>query len=132
MVTLSTNLIKKLYYSEGLSTIEIGKKLKISHWVVLRFMKRMNLPRRTMKEANAKKFEKKKPSYSLKNKLSDDEQKLKIAGVMLYWAEGGRSLGKYCVVDFANSDAEMVKIFLSFLRNICGINEKRLRVQLYC
>ena len=26
----------------------------------------------------------------------------------------------------------MIKLFLKFLRNICGVDEKRLRVQLYC
>ena len=132
MANLPINLIKKLYYKEGLSTIEIGKKIGISPWVVFKFMKRMDLPRRTFREANAKKFESKKPSFNLKNKLTIKDKKLKVAGSMLYWAEGGKSLGKYCVVDFANSEPEMVKIFLRFLRNICGIKEKKLRVQLYC
>ena len=51
---------------------------------------------------------------------------------MLYWAEGGKSLGKYWSVDLANSDPEMIEVFLKFLRVICRVDESRLRVQLYC
>ena len=132
MANLPLNLIKDLYYKEGLSTIEIGKKIGVSEWVVLKFMKRMGLPRRTFKEANAIVFARKKPSFSLRKSLTCKEQKLKVAGVMLYWAEGGRLQGRNCNVDFTNSNSEMIKIFLKFLRKICGIKEEKLRVQLYC
>jgi hypothetical protein len=35
------------------------------------------------------------------------------------------------MVDFANSDKDMIILFLKFLRNICGVDEKRLRVYSY-
>ena len=47
---------------------------------------------------------------------------------MLYWCEGsfkGNSL------DFANSNPDIIQLFLKFLRDICGIAEKRLRIYLY-
>lgn len=132
MITLSKNLIKRFYYKEKLSSIEIGNKLKISPWIVLRFMKRMGFRPRTFKEANANVFNKKQLSFSLKKNLTAREQKLKIAGLMLYWAEGGKSLGRYWSVDLANSDPEMIRIFLKFLRKICRVDEKKLRVQIYC
>lgn len=132
MVVLSEKLLKKLYWEQKLSTIEIGKRLEISPWVVLRFMKRSGIRLRTIREANINLFNKKKSSFSLKKNLTVKEEKLKTAGIMLYWAEGGKSLGKYWTVDLANSDPEMIKIFLKFLRKICGIDKKRLRVQLYC
>src|SRR3989344_2470075 len=105
MANLSPSLIKKLYYKEKLSTIEIGKKLRTTPWVVLKFMKRNDLPRRTFEEANEVAFARKPISYSLKQNLSKEEEKLRIAGIML---------------------------FLRFLRRICGVDEKRLRVLLYC
>jgi len=132
MSLLQKSIIRKLYYKEKLSTIEIGKRLNVSPWAVLRFMKRSDLKLRTVKEANINLFERKKPSFQIKKNLSLNEQKLKVAGIMLYWAEGGKSLGKYWSVDFANSDSEMIRIFLKFLREICKIEEKRLRIQLYC
>jgi len=64
MADLSLNLIKQLYYKEGLSTIEIAKRLKVTPWKILKFMKKMNLPRRTFTEANIKRFEKKPTTFS--------------------------------------------------------------------
>ncbi len=53
---------------------------------------------------------------------------------MLYWAEGAKYTPdmRSAVIDFVNSDPRMVKLFLNFLRIICGVDEKRLRVLLYC
>lgn len=134
MANLSLNLVKKLYYKEKLSTIEIGTRLKVTPWVVLKFMKRMNLPRRTFSEANAVVFKKKPITFSIKRNLSSAEKELKVAGLMLYWSEGSKSNQKLRMwtVDFTNSDPKMIKLFLLFLRRICRIDEKRLRVLLYC
>lgn len=133
MANLPINLIKTLYYKERLSTIEIGKKLHVTPWVVLKFMKRMNLSRRTFKEANAIVFAKKPLSFSVKTNLSIREEQLKIAAIMLYWAEGAKPWGnKACMLDFVNSNSKMVEVFLKFMREICRVSEERFRVQLYC
>ena len=131
MANLSKNLIKKLYYKDGLSTIEIAAELDVTPWIVLKFMKKMNLPRRSFKQANAKRFEKKPITFSLKKYLSAGEKELKTAGIMIYWAEGNKANPENGI-DFANSEPKTIKLFLGFLRNICGIDEKRLRVYLYC
>ena len=134
MANLPINLVKKLYYKEKLSAVDIGKKLKVGEWVVYDFMQKINLPRRNSKETNTVRFEKKPLSYLIKQNLSGKEEKLKIAGIMLYWAEGCKFnlITRAHVVDFANSNPQMIKLFLKFLREICGIQEKRLRVLLYC
>jgi len=44
--------------------------------------------------------------------LSPTKKNLMLAGCMLYWAEGFK---KKNVVDFGNSDANMMKYFLFFL-----------------
>lgn len=132
MGTLSKNLVEKLYQEKKLSTIKIARKLGITEWVVLNFMRRNNIPRRSFREANQILFDNRPTTFSLKKKLTDREKRLKIAGVFLYWGEGAQLQGKNCSVDFANSKPEMIKIFLVFLRRICGINEKKLRVFLYC
>jgi len=132
MVTLSKNLIKNLYHKEKLSTIEIAKKLKTTTWTILGFMIRNNISRRTFREANKICFENKPLTFSLKPRLSERDKKLKMAGAFLYWAEGAKANGKNCSVDFANSNPEMIRIFVRFLREICGVDEKRLRVFLYC
>jgi len=127
-------LVKNLYYKEGWSSVEIGKKFNVSPWVVLRFMRRNNLQCRTRVESNANKFDRKPLTFSIKNNLSVREKELKIAGTLLYWAEGSKlkSKGNNWTVDLVNSDPRMVSLFLKFLRGICRIDEKKLRVQLYC
>lgn len=132
MVNLPLNLLKKLYYKEGLSTIEIAKQLKVTPWIVQKFMIRNNLPRRNFKEANAERFRRKPLSFSIKHNLSHKEKQLRTAGIMLYWAEGNKESKGVCVIDFSNSEPQMIQLFLKFLRQICGVDEKRLRVLLYC
>lgn len=135
---ISLDLIKNLYYQQKLSVPEISEKLGLTPDTIYSLMKRYCLSRRTLSEANKVKYEKKPLSFKIKEKLNPEEEKLKIAGIMLYWAEGAKpqpipneNRKKY-IIDFANSDSRMIKLFLKFLRKICGIDEKRLRVKLYC
>jgi len=128
MANLSIKLIKKFYYKDGLSCKEIGDELNINQWAILSFMRRKKLPRRSFKEANALKFAKKPLSYCIKSNLSPKEQRLKVAALMLYWAEGQTD----GYIDLANSDTKMIKIFLRFLREICGVTESKIKVYLYC
>ena len=121
---LTTKEVKKLYHKEGLSAKDIAK-----------FMKSRGLIRRLPSETNNIKYNKQEPSFKIKNKLSFSDKKLKIAGIMLYWAEGYKNLSKSVrggTIDLANSDTKMIKTFLKFLREICGIKEDKLRIQLYC
>jgi len=45
------------------------------------------------------------------------------AGCMLYWAEGSKGRNK---VTFTNSDVDMVRFFLRFLRECYGVEDERL------
>lgn len=119
--------IKKLYWEEKYSIPQIAKKLGKSSMSIYERMKKNNIPRRTGTEANYIVY-KNKPQFKIKGNLIPEEEKLRIAGIMLYWAEGAK--GNH-TIDFSNSDPEMIIIFLKFLRQICGISEERLRVFLY-
>ncbi len=57
--------------------------------------------------------------------LSDYE--FKIAGLMLYWAEGSKK--KY--VDLSNSDSEIIRFMMRWFRQICHVPNKKFRVQLH-
>ncbi len=100
-------------------------------------MKKYGFKRRDDVEAKKLAFSKKPLSFNSKKSLSFEEQELMIAGIMLYWAEGSKikkQEGVVCgkTVDFANSDPKMIQLFLKFLREICRVDEKRLRIYLYC
>jgi len=133
MANLPVGKLKYLYYEKGYSAREVGKELGVSIDVVYKFMRKQGLRRRDFYEMNKVLFARKPLSFKVKKNLTVSEEKLKIAGIMLYWAEGAKILkpGRG-TIDLANSDPEMVKLFLKFLREICGIDEKRLRGYLYC
>ena len=124
-------LVKKLYIGQKLSMKKVSDKLGISIDAVLHCMRKNNISRRSFTEANAIVFQNKKLSFKEKVKLSEKEKKLKIAGLMLYWGEGYKSLLSHGV-DFANSDPVMIKVFINFLRTVYGVDEKRFRILLYC
>lgn len=48
-----------------------------------------------------------------------------VAGCMLYWAEGSRSRNR---VIFTNSDPEMARFFVAFVRSAFRVEQERLRV----
>lgn len=64
-------------------------------------------------------------------KLSDYE--LKLVGAMLYWGEGTIHHGRYRYprLSFSNSNPEMVKIYLSFLRKILKVENDKILVGIH-
>lgn len=124
------NKIAELYKKKRLSGMQIAESLKLSNSVVHYWLKKQDIKKRTISEAitniNITKFNKK--PFSLKDNFSKIDSELKIAGTMLYWGEGAKTGS---TVKFANSDPEMIVLFLNFLRKICGISEKRLRVLIH-
>lgn len=123
-------IIKDLYLNKHLSVQRIGGILSLSTSKIYRSLDMAGIPRRGISEAvtdwhvheNGKKL------FSLKQKLSPEEEKLKIAGIMLYWGEGSKKNG---TVALSNSDPKMIVFFLKFLRKICGVSETRLRITLH-
>lgn len=112
------------------SAREISHEMNIPIDFVYRILKKNNISRRSTTEQNNIRFERKKPSFTVKE--SDTENStLFIGGVLLYWCEGAQWEGGN-VVDFANSNTEMILLFLLFLRRICHVDEKRIRCYLYC
>lgn len=124
-------VVKKLYYRKKMSMKTISVQLGVSLDAVCYFMRKNNLVRRSVVENEAIKFKRKKLSYDLRQALDQSERNLMLAGIMLYWAEGYKT-SKSMGIDFANADPFMVEIFVKFLKEICGVDQKRLRVLLYC
>lgn len=117
-------------YLQGLSAQQVATHFGVGLDATYYALRKRKVPRRSIPESNRIRYEAKESSYSIKKNLSKDEQDLKLAAIMLYWAEGYKAGGS--TVDFANSDPEMAKIFIRFLRDICGVEESKLRGYLYC
>lgn len=119
--------VRSLYADERLGVREIAERLGISFWRVYELMRQHNIPRRRGSEQNYATY-KTKPQFVLRENLTAADEQLRIAGAMLYWAEGAKN---WTCVDFANSDPDLVALFVTFLRRICGAAKERLHVHLY-
>ena len=115
-------------YKNGLSAQQVATHLSVSLDAMYYTLRKLKVPRRTAQETNRIRFEAKPLSYNVKTKLTGEEEQLKLAAIMLYWAEGYK-IGK--TIDFANSDPQMAIIFKRFLSEICRVDEKRVRGHLY-
>lgn len=51
-------------------------------------------------------------------------KELWLIGIMLYWAEGGKTQR---MVRFSNGDPEMIKIMMAFFRQVCQVSESKFR-----
>ncbi len=123
------NKIAKLYKS-GLSVTQIAEKQRVSPSKIRYSLQKQKVQFRNHSSASRMlhltKFG--KATFSINDKLSAEENDLKIAGVMLYWGEGTKAGNS---VVFSNSDPDMIKLFLHFLRKVCGVQEERLRLLLH-
>lgn len=117
-------------YRGGLSAQQVANHFGVGIDAVFFTLRKLKEPRRSAKETNRIRFEAKPLSYNLKTKLSETEERLKEAAIMLYWAEGYK-VGAHSI-DFANSDPKMALIFRRFLSKICRVDEKRIRGHIYC
>lgn len=105
----------------------VAKHYGVSIDAVVYVLRKTKIPRRSFTEANRLKFEAQLPSFSLQKRPS---KVLEMMGVMLYWAEGYRADTAFGL-DFANSDPDMVLVFLHFLRSRYVLDQKRLHFSLY-
>src|SRR3989338_6994996 len=55
------------------------------------------------------------------------KNEFKLAGLMLYWAEGAKS--KY--VDITNSDSSLIKFMVDWLKIVCNVPEEKFRASLH-
>jgi hypothetical protein len=57
------------------------------------------------------------------------QNKLFLSGLMLYWAEGTKRGQE--LVNFSNSDPNMIKLMMRWFREVCHVKEERFRIQLH-
>jgi hypothetical protein len=120
------NKICSLY--QGLFISMIAEELGISVNKVRYWLDKNNIPKRNRSDAGylAYKYRFDKLPCKIKTRLDISDEKLLVAGVMLYASEGSKKeKGR---VTFVNSDPKLIKLFLKFLRKICGVHEERIRI----
>lgn len=122
--------IKDLYLISKLSEQQIAEVLFLSPSRIRWVIKKNKIPKRTISEAirylHITKYGKK--IFKLNKNLTPRQEKLKLAGTMLYWGEGTK---KGSTVSLHNSDPGLIALFVCFLREVCGVHENRLHVTLH-
>jgi len=132
----------------GFSMGEIAKKIGVSKGSVSRWVGGITLTETQKKELSLngrskESIEKRRTSRLQNEKVKRQifidiaqkqigrisEKELWLIGVMLYWAEGRKT--SRGVVQFSNSDPEMIKIMMVFFRKICRVPESKFRGSLH-
>jgi len=144
---------------QGNSYSEIGKELNISKSTLSNWLSDIKLPiqidnaiKLKGKEKSISALVKRNKDQTriaiirselIKNKSEQDildinNKSLLLIGATLYWGEGYKKAiirdGKekiYHMVSFSNTDPEMIKIFIKFLKIICKISDERIKANLH-
>jgi hypothetical protein len=133
---MSTNksLISKetlvLHYHSGKSMADIAKQLHCSIHKVVYWMDKYNITRRTRSEASYLQQNPTGDPFSIKLELSKEETFLYGLGLGIYWGEGEK-VSKHAI-RVANTDPYVIKTFVLFLFNICGVEKRKLSYSIVC
>ena len=95
-------------------------------------MNKFGLKRRTPSEAVYNYFNKEE-CFKVQKPLRNTEL-LKNVALTLYWCEGTgdrKDAKRNTTLAFTNTDKAMLKIWIKFLLEICGLDQKKIRVRLY-
>ncbi|MBU1147044.1 MAG: hypothetical protein KKD11_01730 [Candidatus Omnitrophica bacterium] len=120
-----------LYNIKKLSMWDIAKQSKVTHAKVYYWFKKYGIKRRSQSDSSYVKQNPNGDPFRIKKKLDNKERELLISGLMLYCAEGHRT--NRHSTQLANLDYRILKVFIKFLRKICGIRKDKigLYVQVY-
>jgi hypothetical protein len=131
MISLDEQIEIAEQYSVGkLSVQQISENLGRSWYQIDKVLEKQGVEKRSIAESaralHITKFG--LGEFKIKENLSHEEELLKIAGVMLYWGEGTKERGN---VALSNSDPRIIKLFVRFMRIICGIDPNRLHATIH-
>jgi len=115
-------------YNKGFSIMEIANKIGCSNSGVEYWMNKYKIPKRSRSEANYLKYNPNGDPFRIKTLKTRKDIELFNLGIGLFLGEGSKK-NKFNVV-IANSDPQILKLFLKFLRKICGIEERKIKAAL--
>ena len=117
-------------YLCGKSMFEIARDLKCSVHKVVYWMDKYNIKRRSHSEATYLKSNPDGDPFLVKNALSGSEQFIYGLGLGIYYGEGEKA--SKSSIRVANTNANLLRIFIKFLIEICGINRSKLSYSIVC
>ena len=115
-------------YREGNSINEIAEKSLLSTRKIREILSTNNIIMRNHKEAAYIKNNKNGDPFDILTELTPEEEHLKAMALGLYLTEGNTKNKNS--VRFSNSNPALVKIFLKFLKAICGVENDKIKTSL--
>ncbi|MDD5440471.1 MAG: hypothetical protein PHS37_09840 [Candidatus Omnitrophica bacterium] len=122
----SQNIIKR--YTAGHSISDIAGRTGFSTRKIRDILIRNGIQRRSHSEANYLKANPGGDPFKVLKKLTPEEEHLKAMALGLYLTEG--TLNHKHSIRFSNSNPGIVKIFVKFLKVICGVPADKIRASL--
>ena len=122
---MDEDILKNLYVKNAMSMQDIAKHFgfsihKINYWLI-----KYSIPRRTHSDATYVKYNGLVDPFLIKSELSKKDEKLFGMGVGIYWGEGNKRNKNS--VRVGNTDANLIKVFVRFLTDICGVEPEKIR-----
>ena len=117
-------------YLASLPVRAVAEKVHSSLDAVTYVLRKLDIPRRSFWTRGRITLPQ-NSSFTIRKSASAMTKELNAIGAMLYWAEGHKT-SSAPGIDFANSDPRMLVLFMKFLRSRYHLDEKRLRVYIYC
>lgn len=122
---IDKSILTKLYTQDGLSMMEMSKKLGYSPNKIVYWMHKHQIPRRTISDAV---YIKKHPSgdpFAIRPIKTIGDAHLHGMGLGLYWGEGTKA-NKHSI-RLGNTDPELIKTFVKFLTELYGVPKDGLK-----
>ena len=115
-------------YTHGFSIRDIAVKSGFSTRKIRDILMRNDIKRRSHSEANYIKANPNGDPFRIPKTLTPEEEHLKAMALGLYLTEG--NIKHKHSVRFSNSNPGIVKIFVKFLKIICGVPSEKIRTSL--
>ena len=125
---ITENSLRTLYIEEKLSMMEISAILKCSHNQVVYWMHKYEIDRRSISDAIYQQQNPNGDPFKIKHIGTIQDAELLGMGLGLYWGEGTKR--NKSSIRLGNTDAGIIKTFIEFLTEICGIDTNKLRYSL--
>lgn len=123
-MSLSRELLEELYFEQCLSMAQIAERLGCSVNKVVYWMDKYGLERRDISEAIYQWHNPDGDPFDVHRPQNDEERELYQLGLGLYIGEGNKRSRHN--LSLPNTDPRVIRAFLRFLREICGVDERRI------
>ncbi len=120
----------KIRYEAGKSMWEISQEMQCSVHKIAYWMTKYKIVRRSHSDATYMKRNPFGNPFLVKDDLSCEEQFLHGLGLGIYWGEGEKV--SKSAIRVANTNPDLIKSFIRFLRIVCQIQTQKLSYSIVC